>query len=796
MKSYIYSRDQLLVLDQLKLPMSKEYIGIQTVEDAWRVIKDMNVRGAPLIAVIAALGLTVDALSKKETFDSVEAVKLYLIEKMVYLRTSRPTAVNLFKAMDQLEAGVNRFAPEAKSATELLEAFACGAESIMEEDLAANRELGKHGASLIHAQNPEKKTIKVLTICNTGSLATGGYGTALGIVRSLHESSSLEQVYACETRPYNQGTRLTAYELVEDRIPGTLICDSMASFLMQTKGVDCVVVGADRVVANGDTANKIGTYQLAVVAKYHNVPFIVAAPTSSLDPTKKTGAEIEIEERPASEITHLQGHQIAPEGITVWNPAFDVTPGALITAIVTEKGVIYPCQCTETGANVFDVAGFLEHLADSSIGLPSVPLKYGFYQLTTQTVPHYLLSIPRCRDLFGTDKLDELTVQEMGDGNLNYIYVVRGPGGAAVVKQALPYVRCVGESWPLSVSRSFFEYEALKLQHQLVPELVPEVFHFNRDLAVIVMQFIEPPHIMLRKALIEGLQLPALSDHIATFLAKTLFFTSSLHLTGPEKRVKVAKWLENHGLCALSERVIFTEPYITHQNNRWTSPQLDADVSKIQDDRDLKLAISRLKELFQHSAEALIHGDLHTGSFMVKPGSTLVIDPEFAFYGPMGFDIGAVVGNFVLAYISQAAHNNGEAYADWILGEVESIWVKFSEKFLDFWNEEKYHFGDSYHRGLFAQPEELLMAQTVFMRKLLSDSLGFAGAKMIRRIIGIAHVEDLESIQDADRRADCERLALKIARELVVNGSNFPTIQQVILYIKSMKSSLYLKLGA
>jgi len=210
------------------------------------------------------------------------------------------------------------------------------------------------------AAGREKYGARVLTICNTGSLATTGWGTALGIIRSLHDQGRLEHAFACETRPYNQGARLTAFELVQDGIPGTLICDSMAAALMQRHGVDACVVGADRVAANGDTANKIGTYGLSVVARHHGVPFFVAVPTTSLSPKTATGADIPIEERPADELCCIkingQAHRIPPEGIGVWNPAFDVTPGQLITGLITEVGVI-----PRSGGEIaFDVGAFLQ----------------------------------------------------------------------------------------------------------------------------------------------------------------------------------------------------------------------------------------------------------------------------------------------------------------------------------------------------------------------------------------------------------------------------------------------------
>jgi methylthioribose-1-phosphate isomerase len=217
-------------------------------------------------------------------------------------------------------------------------------EQFLERDLADNRSIGRHGAEAICQTNTNQQKLNVLTHCNTGSLATVGFGTALGVIRQLAADNVLQLAYFTETRPYNQGSRLTAYELVHDHIPHTMICDSMAGLLMQTQPIHAVVVGADRVTANGDTANKIGTYQLAVLAKYHKIPFYIAAPTTSIDLTKKTGEEIIIEQRPSKEMTSIKGVNIAAEGVQVWNPAFDITPAELITGIITEHGVFKPVE--------------------------------------------------------------------------------------------------------------------------------------------------------------------------------------------------------------------------------------------------------------------------------------------------------------------------------------------------------------------------------------------------------------------------------------------------------------------
>ncbi|CAE8708665.1 unnamed protein product [Polarella glacialis] len=361
-ESLRYARGSLQVLDQLKVPQAKEYIEVPDADAAWHVVRSMQVRGAPLIAIVSALGLAVEATARMGKAVAPKDAGGFLRERMQFLRTSRPTAVNLFNAMEALEAVVAAAIATCTTAEEIYLAYVKAAEDMLAEDVRANKTIGDAGADAIladmEAAGRGGSGARVLTICNTGSLATAGWGTALGIIRSLHARGKLEQAFASETRPYNQGARLTAFELVEEGIPGTLVCDSMVASLMQRKGIDACVVGADRVAANGDTANKIGTYGMAVIARHHGVPFYVAAPTTTLDPKTLTGSDIPIEERPADELTCLklggQTHRLAAPGIGVWNPAFDVTPAPLITGVVTEWGLIGK---RGGDSNSFDVSG-------------------------------------------------------------------------------------------------------------------------------------------------------------------------------------------------------------------------------------------------------------------------------------------------------------------------------------------------------------------------------------------------------------------------------------------------------
>lgn len=311
-----------------------------------------------MIAIVACLGLSVDLTTNQDTKDElkqisgVESLIHYISKKIEYLKTSRPTAVNLFNAMDEMAKIMEETSSKEESDCDtIIKAIVSHAEFMLERDLSDNKAIGNYGAEAILSKT-NMNAATIATICNTGSLATSGYGTALGVARALQERKKLQGIYCLETRPYNQGSRLTAFEIMEENMPnGTLICDSACAALMRTKGVDACVVGADRVCKNGDTANKIGTFMLAVVAYEHNVPFYVASPFTTLDVNLEHGDCIEIEERPALEMIETSK---APNKMKVWNPAFDVTPAKYITGIVTEKGII-----DKSDDGTFDVVSFV-----------------------------------------------------------------------------------------------------------------------------------------------------------------------------------------------------------------------------------------------------------------------------------------------------------------------------------------------------------------------------------------------------------------------------------------------------
>lgn len=333
-KTLEWTDEGVLMIDQRLLPTEEVYPIFRTYTEVAWAIKEMVVRGAPAIGVAAAMGVALGARdTMAEDFDQFDQAFDRICQ---VLAETRPTAVNLFWAIERMRDLYARLKDQGASLGEIRERLIAEAKVMHGEDVEANRAMGRFGAELI----PDHST--VLTHCNAGALATAGYGTALGVIRAAVEAGKQVAVFADETRPFLQGARLTAWELHKDNIPVTLITDNMAGHFMKARKIDCVVVGADRIAANGDVANKIGTYSVAVLAKENNLPFYVAAPISTLDLNLASGEQIPIEERVETEVTHVKGAQLAPTGIQVANPAFDVTPNRYVTAIITDRGVARP----------------------------------------------------------------------------------------------------------------------------------------------------------------------------------------------------------------------------------------------------------------------------------------------------------------------------------------------------------------------------------------------------------------------------------------------------------------------
>jgi 5-methylthioribose kinase len=404
-----------------------------------------------------------------------------------------------------------------------------------------------------------------------------------------------------------------------------------------------------------------------------------------------------------------------------------------------------------------------------------------FVALNVDTLAERLGNLAVLQDQIGIDH-KAWRVREVGDGNLNLVFIVEGPKGGVVVKQALPYVRLVGDSWPLPLKRSFFEYHALMRHLQRDPGMTPEIFSFDEEQAIIIMEYLTP-HVILRRALIEGRKIPDLAVKLGSFLARTLFRGSDLCMDTKLRKADLALFADNVALCDITESLVFSDPYYNAKLNRHTSPQLDKIVVQIRADRDLKVAAQRLKHIFANMPETLIHGDLHTGSAMVTDHDVRVIDPEFAFYGPIAFDVGMLLANFWMSYFSQRGHegaklrNNMRCY---LLQTIVEIWQTFRTEFSRLWHIERT--GILYQRQLFEDQNDALgsaQALDQFLHGIWVDMLGFAGVEMHRRILGLAHNADFEMIADPDMRAACETKALKLGRHLAVNRAQIHSIAEI-----------------
>ena len=411
----------------------------------------------------------------------------------------------------------------------------------------------------------------------------------------------------------------------------------------------------------------------------------------------------------------------------------------------------------------------------------------GYKPQTSETLPDYLaIKLPAAIKLGGTP--DQWQVTEVGDGNLNMVFIVKGLAKTIVVKQALPWLRAGGEGWPLSLTRAGFEYNALCHEAQFAGhKLVPEVYFYDQEMALFAMEYLTP-HVILRKELIAGKKFPNLARDVGTFIARTLFYTSDIGMAAEKKKALTAKFSLNHELCKITEDLIFTEPYYPAKRNDWTSPQLDADMKKVWNDKEMIQVAMRYKFKFMTEAQALLHGDLHSGSIMVTESDTKIIDPEFGFMGPMAFDIGNYIGNLLLAFFSRpgwdATAQACEEYQHWLIGQMEETWAVFATHFRQLWNEKTQ--GEAWPVEIYQQcPDNDLahdaqeIAQDQFFETLFEDTLVNAGMEMNRRIIGFAGVADFKLIDDADLRAQCERRALAMARELIVNASLFENISSV-----------------
>jgi 5-methylthioribose kinase len=403
--------------------------------------------------------------------------------------------------------------------------------------------------------------------------------------------------------------------------------------------------------------------------------------------------------------------------------------------------------------------------------------------LDADTVAPFIGALPAIREKLGGAP-DSWRVHEVGDGNLNLVFIVQGARGAVCAKQALPYVRVAGASWPMTLERAFFEASYYSEVAPYVRGLTPEIYHYDPELYCTVMECLSP-HIILRQGLIAGRRYPKAARDVGEYIARACFGTSDFARRFEHKMDALALFARNKELVRITVDLVFCDPYRFSERNRHTAPQLDAIVADLRGDGLLKVAAATFGQKFLNETQALVHGDLHSGSVMVTEDDTRVIDPEFAFYGPIGFDLGAFLGNLLLSWYSQPGHASHQddrtAYQQWILEEAKTFWQSFRTSFLALWAESMH--GDAFSPSMFARPGDaraLELARDVFMDGLFADMLGFGACKMIRRIVGFAHVIDFERIQDPAVRARCEAGALAMARTLLTDPARFHSIEDII----------------
>lgn len=405
-----------------------------------------------------------------------------------------------------------------------------------------------------------------------------------------------------------------------------------------------------------------------------------------------------------------------------------------------------------------------------------------YYILDKTNILQYLENIEKVKNYFGND---ELTVDEIGDGNLNFVYIIKSKQDekkALILKQAVPYLRCVGEEFPLNRERMTYEIRALQTFYKNTPSFIPEIYDANEDMSAVVMQFLGE-HIIMRKGFINEVIYPKFADHISTYLAQNLFKNSSLHLDSTLKRELIGKYNSNTELCKLTEDFVFTFAFMEHSTNDDYAAGHEC-AQKLFSDMKFKKAVLGLKYKFMNQTDTLLHGDLHTGSIMVNKKETYIIDPEFAFLGPFGFDIGALIGNLIMSYTSHMALNSEITYREWILDLIVEILEKFQNKFLDLWDKQD---NSALICSCFISDEELSEYKQEFMLNILRDTVGFAGCKMTRRMFGIAGVEDIREIEDLNIRNKAIKNTLKISKKFVKHYQEIQKIEDIIKIIKGEK---------
>jgi len=403
--------------------------------------------------------------------------------------------------------------------------------------------------------------------------------------------------------------------------------------------------------------------------------------------------------------------------------------------------------------------------------------------LNKNSVVKYLLEIKEIMDFF--EDL-EIFAEEIGDGNLNYVYIVKSvknPDKAMIVKQAVPFLRCVGEEFPLSRERMTYEIRALEKFYSIFPNFVPKIYFASEEMSIVAMEYLSK-HIIMREGLINKVKYDNFAEHISTYMSASLFYTSSLALNSTDKRELVDKFNGNTELCKLTEDLVFSFAFMEHETNDNVNVENNKKAKELFEDTEFKEKILTLKYKFMTQSDALLHGDLHTGSIMINQDETFVIDPEFAFVGPFGFDIGALLANLINNYIHHLVVTKDNEYQKWLLDTTAEVLNKFKEKFLSYWDE---HNDSALFVDGYLDDKTLKIYKENFIKDILKDSVGFAGAKMARRVYGVAGVTEIRGIEDVILRAEAETLALKIAREFVMNYKNINNVDEIMEIVKNAR---------
>jgi len=411
----------------------------------------------------------------------------------------------------------------------------------------------------------------------------------------------------------------------------------------------------------------------------------------------------------------------------------------------------------------------------------------GYSILDEKSIIDYVINSKQLKGFFTSGDAE---AKEIGDGNLNLVFVVKSKTNSnksIIIKQAIPYLRCVGESFPLAKERMKYEIRSMIEYEKLSPTSIPKIYHTDEDMCLIAMQNLNN-HIIMRKGILENIEYPLFAEHISEHLVKTLLGTSSFLMSSNDKKALMDKFTMNTELCKLTEDFVFSSPYMTDATNRH-NPEIDEDVKKIRLDNAFKIKACELKYIFMNKSEALIHGDLHTGSIMLNNNETFVIDSEFAFFGPIGFDVGAIFGNLLMAYCSYFVRDN-KTYQEWLLKTAFDVLKLFEAKFILQWAqvEDSALLPKPYFEEMGEARREL---QELMIRQIISEAIGFAGCKMMRRQMGVAHILEIETIEDEKQRAIVEKAVIKLAREFVLNYKKLDNINNIFDTVKNTLSYLH-----